>query len=297
MDKDYTEIDRFLEGNMTHEEQTDFEKCLKTNAVLAQDLEWVKVVQAGVERHQEQAVIRELLELTQVELEEAGELDEYQQQKSMTDQVVIEGIAQAERRHFREHLQNIASELSVEGKRQAAPAQQSGMLRRILPYTAVAATVLLLVLAGLFYFPSQSHFQAHFEPFENNLNQELELVLTEQGAAFDVQALKTLQKGLQNYQQQDYKQAISLFENYLNPSENTYKQTAVKLYLSNAYLATSQTAKAIDLLQTMGSYEAQWYLALAYLQQADIPKAKKLLQKLSEVADYQAKANKILESL
>lgn len=293
MEKDYHQIDTFLNGEMPEQEQADFEKRLQTDQILQQDLDWVKSVRAGLPRYKEQKAVRNLLELTQVELEESGVFDEFRTEAQAQEQVIIKGIAKAERQSFKKDLQGIAGELEIEGKLSVAAAPKP-KLRRLIMRVSIAAVVAVLVLAGLFYFPQQNNIQAYFKPFDNALNQEIELVLSEEGAAFDRKQLQDLQKGLTAYHAEQYAQAIPLFKAYLSASTNPYKIGEVQLYLANAYLATSASQQAIELLKPMQSATAQWYLALAYIQKGENHEATPLLQKLKENPEYQEKANELL---
>lgn len=71
------------------------------------------------------------------------------------------------------------------------------------------------------------------------------------------------------------------------------------IYLGVSYLAQSRLAEAIETLENSTAPAAQWYLALAYLQQQETEKGVALLKEIerSEGHSFSAKASSLLRDL
>ena len=111
------------------------------------------------------------------------------------------------------------------------------------------------------------------------------------------------EKAIKAYEAQNYTAALTIFEAKYASSPNDMSNT---LLLSNVYLSLQQSEKAIELLQPLVSdnthlftKEAQWYLALAYVQLNQQELAVPLLEKLSaqERGKYVQSAVDLLENL
>ncbi|OWY26165.1 hypothetical protein C7N43_36700 [Sphingobacteriales bacterium UPWRP_1] len=173
------------------------------------------------------------------------------------------------------------------------------MFQKLRPILAIAA---ILVLAAGVYFifsPSSNNpqelFAQHFSPYANTL--------TVRGVADTSSVAKTETEAMQYYQNQQYPQAAAAFDRLtqMNPKDqNTYD-----FYGGISLLANLQTAEAMQKLQTVAGSnnpyqeQAEWYIALAYLQNKNTEKAKELLQQITakSVHDRKADAQDLLKSL
>jgi len=97
-----------------------------------------------------------------------------------------------------------------------------------------------------------------------------------------------------SYSNKDYNIAISLLGESADPSAN--------FFLGNSFLAISEPNKAILALEnyTGSKYKlaAQWYLALAHLQNDDLDSSRAVLNKLKlQKGAYGKKANSLLKTI
>jgi len=192
------------------------------------------------------------------------------------------------------------------------------MRRSFMRYAAAAAIILLIVPLGYIGLqnvePASSNdlYMAYFEPskadildmtsrtatmptidaIDNTGDATEETSMTKTVAAdktteedIDAEGLKlTLGKGIEAYNDKNYKDASKYFSAYVDGSTQA-QTTEVKLYLGIALLAENQAEKAEpyfkEVIKNAGLRdEAEWYLALTYLRSNKIPKAKKTLSKI-----------------
>lgn len=131
--------------------------------------------------------------------------------------------------------------------------------------------------------------QEFLEPMEN-------VLFTEQtGMAAD-----DLRLGMDAYDQQDYGTAIRRLENYYNRT----KDANAGLFLSISYLLEHQPVVAMSVLNKVtrqlngpAQEAAQWYLALAHLQNDDAELAKTLLKNIPSDGLYGTSAQQLLQEL
>ncbi|MDH3712001.1 MAG: tetratricopeptide repeat protein [Cyclobacteriaceae bacterium] len=156
-----------------------------------------------------------------------------------------------------------------------------------------ASAVLLVGLAYIFLNPSadpQELYLSYYQPYPNIVN-PLERSQTD-----------LPDDGMSNYEQENYQKAVEVFDQEL--SENPQSDFRL-FYQALSYLEIGEAEKAIGNLQqlqgTVSSdfYQpAQWYLALAYLKNADTQAAKaQLLKLLQNGGDYQSRARELADKL
>ncbi|WPP49743.1 tetratricopeptide repeat protein [Catalinimonas niigatensis] len=166
--------------------------------------------------------------------------------------------------------------------------------QRFLPYMAVAASLSLLVI-GWWYFTSQQSsptalYSAYFSPAAG-----LPTTLSyTRNAQFS--------EGMISYKLGDYAEAREWWQPLLeaDPENDT-----LNFYVGIASLAEEQADLAIEYLNkveenTLSVYhiDAQWYLALAYLQNEQPAKAKEILSSLTEKESaYREESQEILSKL
>lgn len=132
-------------------------------------------------------------------------------------------------------------------------------------------------------------FAANYEPFN----------ISQRGENSDLSDLE--KQALATYNAKNFDAVTPLLEQ-LATEKPTDEQLI--LQLTSAYLSTNQTKKAIEncskIKDTSVNFQAaQWYLALAYLQNNDLENAKKTLTALANAGErtYPTKAKKLLEKL
>lgn len=163
-------------------------------------------------------------------------------------------------------------------------------------YWAVAASITILVVVSFFLWnqyntPSQELFTEYFEPYSA-------LAYAPDRNADSINNIK--EKAMLAYLEQDYPQAILLFEQTLS-EENDH---LILFYLGNAYLANKQYELSVEVLDSFISYntvlqsQGYWYLALAHLAIGNISESTRILENLSSRPNtYQEKSNQILNQL
>lgn len=158
----------------------------------------------------------------------------------------------------------------------------------------VAASLVLVLVAVYLLWPRTQEpaqlFAENFEPYPNIIMPTVRGVV-ENDSTVKAQAFRA-------YDQQEYAQAIQLFEKL------SVQDEAVLLYLGNSYLASGQPEKALVLFEkVLNNYDvfdeqAEWYVAVSYLKLEEREKARVALQKVvARESSYKSKAQLILEKL
>ena len=161
---------------------------------------------------------------------------------------------------------------------------------------AMAATVLLLVSLGIWYFnktkdveksPRDIVFEQNFTPYKNFDNPTVR----------DNTTKSDREKAYALYNNGDYKEGLVFFEKVIGPPQ--YKD---QFLTANAYLATHQAEKAVPLLKQLSinpafeqQKQAEWFLALSLLK-TNSDEAKQLFEKIKTdtTHPFQQKAIQIL---
>jgi predicted Zn-dependent protease len=101
------------------------------------------------------------------------------------------------------------------------------------------------------------------------------------------------------YDNGNYKDASQLFEKIVKEKEDAIAQ----LCLGNSYLSQNELAKAEKIFTDMVAKhtelitQAKWYLALTYLKENKMERAKSTLWEVSKSSTYGEKARKLLKEL
>jgi hypothetical protein len=181
---------------------------------------------------------------------------------------------------------------------------------RILRWTAIAASFLLLVLAARFWvFPtggSSSIYQTYFTALEDKLSPKIEAELSETGfGGSPAIELKELQEGMKHYQAKKYKESVLMLKSYIKQNPMADNIQEVQLYTAISYMSLNQPKEALPLLLSSSATQPQgeiavnlqWYLALCYLQNDNKTEAISILDALVENPKYQTKANQLRQEL
>ncbi len=206
----------------------------------------------------------------------------------------IEGIRLDGSHALKKRLQAVEAELT-----EPAPVigdDKKTNRRFLMTWVAIAASLLTVVLLGYLFVPSASSpqelYAAHYQPFPNLINPAQRSTKVEEATV--------LEQAVRAYDEQQYDQAIALFE-----QGNALSAPGYTFYHAASYLALNQPARAIPLLERVVQektdlfYEPSlWYLALAHLKANDPEAAKPYLQTLTErEGDYTEEAQELLEEL
>jgi len=158
--------------------------------------------------------------------------------------------------------------------------------------------LLLLLSGGLFFvvqnqgwWPQdpQTLAQQYLQPLEN-------VVFIEDNESTTVEDLRA---GMDAYELQNYTQAILRLNSYYTQTQDAN----AGLFLAVSHLMKNQPKQALPILlgglQKNGPVQetSRWYLALAYLQQADAEAAIRTLQTIPPTSIYGAEAQELLEKL
>lgn len=172
---------------------------------------------------------------------------------------------------------------------------------------AAASVIVVMIISLCFVKPNASGdavYQDNFMAYEDVISGELDLMLNTRSGGEDdemTKALRELKKGLNFYNENNYKEAIPYFENYVNTNPDARDYEDINFYLGVSYMGESQMDKGAAIFEQLTDsknsdiqQDATWYLALAKAKQGDQEGAKALFVALKDSEKYGAKANKIL---
>lgn len=169
--------------------------------------------------------------------------------------------------------------------------------RRKLFYAA-ASIALIMATGGLVKNMSFNHvntadlFEKYYQPYEVSVTYR----------SGNTEVDKVFLKALQKYEEQDFEQAMLLFEQLLELKD---KDMAVNLYSGISYMeeekyqnASRSFSKIIDDKDNLFVEQAKWYLALCYVVTNEAENAKVLLKDLVKDDSYYKKdARKLLREI
>lgn len=200
--------------------------------------------------------------------------------------------------HFNSNLKSKLQQVEKEQswQKEEEPEKEGRMLPfNIRPILAVAASLLILLVAGYLFIDStpnnQELFAAYYQPYPNIVN------------PVERSADKNLNdQGLFYYENGDYFSAIRAFENQLATDP---ANVAWKFYRGVSLLQVDKAESAAqDLRQVIQSNNiqfvvpAQWYLGLATLKMGNKGEAVAIFEKLAQSDNgYATKAQRILAEL
>jgi len=153
------------------------------------------------------------------------------------------------------------------------------------PYLSVAATILIILVAGLYFYSNRNQhkdeqqlFTAYFIPYED--------VISVRGNSTQKTALE---QAMLLYNEEKYHEAIPYFKTYLSSNKN---DLSALFYLTISELGLKNTEEVIPNLHfiiTQNSVyhdQAQWYLALTYLMQKDKKSAIQILNTIENDPEH-----------
>ncbi|MEK6477106.1 tetratricopeptide repeat protein [Catalinimonas sp. 4WD22] len=232
----------------------------------------------------------DMSELEKTEFEEALSSDIELQRSVAEYRNLSEGILFQKRRVIWSKIQDMEAEVE-----RTSPQNNKTNLTNWLPWS-IAAAIALLIVGGILLWnewqpTSQELFAENFSPYPA-------LAYAPDRSDTTVEGLK--EQAYSAYSNENYSQAISLFEQIL-AEEN---DTLTWFYLGNAYLENDEPQKALDALSNFLEYDtelntqAQWYLGLAYLSVGDKEKAKEIFENEQlQNSSYGIKAKNIIDNL
>ncbi len=165
-------------------------------------------------------------------------------------------------------------------------------------YYAAASTALLLAAGGVMQHLQQpdldsfAAFEKYYTPYE--------VSVTYRSGNLEID--RVLINALEHYEEQDYEEALVLFEEVLEYRQN---DMAATLYSGISYMEEERYQKAaksfnsiIENNDNLFIEQAKWYLAMCYLKTEKTDKAKIVLNEIiKEESYYKSEAKKLLKDL
>ena len=269
-------IERYLQGQMTDAEKSDFEKDLEHNDLLREQFELQREI---INQIKSRAFVNAQLEMTRGEVENDG--DELEQKI----------VTQIRNRAFVVEQINKAKGEVKKGR----------TIRLVRVALSVAALFLGVVFIHGIWQNSQMEklYAGNFEVYENYLSQAGILRgENQQGQADSMIAIAML-----SYENKRYDEAIKLFDRIIKLSG---EKPEIQFYKAISLLAMNKNREALTLLNELYKKpkefayyeETRWYLALANLKIHKKQRANELLNELIELEGYYFdKASKLIDKL
>ena len=217
----------------------------------------------------------------------AAELDLHQD--------TVEGIRLDGSQSLKAQLQAVEAGLATQ--RDTPPAAKERRLGRrpLMTWLAIAASLVLVILLGYLALPGpgpEAIYLAYYQPYPNLINPAQR--------STEIQEETVLDQALRAYDNQQYPQALALFERAGVPDDPGYT-----FYRGASYLGNGQPKQAIPLLEQVAQQPeslfyrpALWYSALAYLNVENSEAARPYLKQLAGAeGDYAREAREILDEL
>lgn len=238
--------------------------------------------------------------------------------------LLIESIKSESSKALEYNLKQVETQLEKEGFFEAHPQKNKGKKAgnnnrkeksnnqnsfQIFKWTAVAATLLLLVLAGRFWLLSGSTtpiYTTYFNALEDKLSPKIVAELSETGfGGSPATSLKDLKKGMEYYQAKKYKESIPILREYIKQNPMAANIQEAQLYLAISYMSCNHSKEALPFLLALSASQPQgeiasnlqWYLALCYLQNNQEAEGKAILEVLKSDEKYKNMAIELLEKL
>lgn len=172
--------------------------------------------------------------------------------------------------------------------------QEQPKSRRLWLGISAAAAVIIILLALITLIPQLS------QPTPSDIFAEqfsLPEVPTEMGKLED----SLIKKANVAFENGDYQQAISLFEQVNQDNISSFLQSQIALLSGVSYLKLNEGDQARNSLERANQHTemADWYLALSWLGENQVENAQQAFQKIATTKGhfYQDKAKKILDML
>jgi TolA-binding protein len=290
----FTEIDAYASGNMTPDERTAFENRLKTEPDLAAELVAFQDVLGGIEPLQRQGLRHQIGNVV-ADLKTEG-FFKNEEKTAEQDPLSIKGkIANI-------HAEFAEKSFFYEGNKVKT--------RRFSVWQwAAAASIALLVGVGLWFISSKKTdnsaiFVAEAFKAETVVPDVLISKLKSQTGMATGQADADLLRCFELYKAKDYAAAKTALQAHVTQFGDKTDIRAAEFYFALTCIATqTDGTKAISTLQnlqkeTAWMSEANWFLALAYLQNGQNTEGSVLLKKIAENGDnFKEEAVALLQKL
>lgn len=275
-------IDNYLMGNLSSEAAKDFEAQMEQDAVLKKAVQQQEELIAGMKAFEEKQDFFSMME-------------EIKKEKDKSNLTVVKESATA-----------TISSKETDNIRTLSPSKKK--TNRLRPLLAIAATVSLLLVAGLFWMQGSTVdtgalAQQQFDLYPEQITARLEASGAVTGDNEAIQNL--LIEGTAAYNQNDLpvaKQKWTAFKDQSN--KRGYLQLLTDFYLSQIALSEKNYSHTIQLLEPLSKEQGlpiadavHWYLALAYLGTEETAKAKTSLQKIAANSKFARKAQTVLGQL
>ncbi len=205
------------------------------------------------------------------------------------EELLVAGIRQWSRKELKEKLKQLQAELGpIKVDDEDAPKAKANNWKPLLAAASITILVALyFVFSGISSSPDKLY-DRYYEPYEPYSS------VIKRGGEVDADRMTN---AMLAYENKDYKNAAEQLEG-IAPSEER------DFYLAHSYLALGQHTKALPLFEQLAETGAEpkstvnWYLALAYLKNKNIPAATETLNRLAGYDNaYQKRASELLKDL
>ncbi len=302
-------IDAFLNGELALEQQADIQSKMAAEPDYAEQVELQSQLRKALKL---KAIQTQMQAMTQ-ELEQDGFYE--QAPEDELDEQLGEAIKVQK---IKEEVQGISTTLETEGfydknpettqTTEAVASEQKGKLRPLfsnMRWLGVAASVLLVFGAIYLLMPKASDpnmlFASYFDPAQEDIGEDLDLLLKGTGFAIKKDELALLKEGVIAYKKKEFQGAIAIFEPWLEKESEVFDAAEIRYLTALCLLATEQTPQALKHLQLLEKNkdfakqeELHWYLALGYIKMQRHDLAKKYLEKVKDSERYGPSASDLL---
>lgn len=256
-------IGKYIDGELPNEALRKFEQQLKTDKALQEEVRFQQTILQSLQAKNEFENEKENL---------VSFLNRLEQNVDLSD--------------------NNEKTTDLESTSNEATSAPSTIFKRLTPFVtlAVAAAILLFIWSPWQTNLSNAQFaDANYKTYILDTNMD------------DANTLNTYFKdGKFAYDDKDYATAEKEFENYLAIKPNDYKVILAKgnceFQLGN-FDEAIRTFQQVANAKTVYSNTGHWYLALSYLKNDNVEKAKTSLQQITEQSEYDKQAKKLLQQL
>ena len=219
-------------------------------------------------------LLRRMDEGQRATLEKAMATDALLREKVEVRSAILEALRRADEDRMRNLMQQWELEADA-----AKPDVTSSKMPRRLPWLLAGVAAVAAVLLVVLFLPSRNErlFRRYYHPDPG--------LAVYQGGPGD-----SLSAGMLAYKEEDYRLAVSIFQNL----EDAHgKSDTLSYFMGCSWLQLGKDGEAITqfervMQQPPGAFssDAQWYGALANLNQGNLPRCKELLTAIETMADH-----------
>ena len=278
-------IERYLDGNLTGEEKADFERQMKADSQLADDVEAYRAINFAIANKDYAELKNDLVKAKKLISDVRANLQvnyEVETEKS-------EPEVSVQRQSSRENETDVS--LIDQLLNWLIPTQPAFRLA-----LAVAVIAVLLIPAYMVFMGGSAN---HEQLFAENFAPYPDVISSSRGESDE--PLDGLLEAMQSYENKNYSGALIHFNDFLNTNPTYYDalfyRGVTNLQLGNIEQAASDLESVMDNNRTLEN-QAKWYLALLHLKKGEVSEASEVLKEIEAGnGQYSDRAKSILKKL